>query len=220
MKYKDRIMTFLMAIILIWNLSGSVFQVYGSSAQSGLENAIGVNASVTVQETKEPLKVKDKVTLNIHAENTTEKNEMFRLYFSDIEGNLTEDKNQWGVYFEKAPWQILVQEFQEKEQMDISIKSFQQEETDGILTQYRKAETEEGIHYAELELPTGTYTDFALTVTSERAGSIAVIPVFGKENFVYGNAAVICWKEVEQNTNQEEIQDKVQDEIHIVPTIS
>ena len=117
MKYKNRIMTFLMAIILIWNLSGSVFQVYGSSAQSGLENAIGVNASVTVQETKEPLK--DKVTLNIHAENTTEKNEMFRLYFSDIEGNLTEDKNQWGVYLEKAPWQILVQEFQEKEQIVI-----------------------------------------------------------------------------------------------------
>lgn len=73
MKYKNKILTFLITMILMWKLSGSVFLAYGSAAQSGLENAIGVDASVTVQETKEPLNVKDKVTLNIHAENTTEK---------------------------------------------------------------------------------------------------------------------------------------------------
>ena len=219
MKYKNKILTFLITMILMWKLSGSVFLTYGSAAQSGLENAIGVDASVTVQETKEPLNVKDKVTLNIHAENTTEKKEVLRLYFSEIEGNLTEDKNQWGIYLDKAAQQIIVHDFQEKGEIDISVKSFRQEETDGILKQYRNDETEEGIYYAELELPTGTYTDFSLTVTSKMAGSIAVIPVFGKESFIYGNAAVICWEEIEQSTNQEETQDKVQDETNLVPEI-
>ena len=219
MKYKNKILTFLITMILMWKLSGSVFLAYGSAAQSGLENAIGVDASVTVQETKEPLNVKDKVTLNIHAENTTEKKEVLRLYFSEIEGNLTEDKNQWGIYLDKVAQQIIVHDFQEKGEIDISVKSFRQEETDGILKQYRNDETEEGIYYAELELPTGTYTDFSLTVTSKMAGSIAVIPVFGKESFIYGNAAVICWEEIEQSTNQEETQDKVQDETNLVPEI-
>ena len=34
MKYKNRILTFLIAVVLIWNLSGSVLSVYGSDVQS------------------------------------------------------------------------------------------------------------------------------------------------------------------------------------------
>ena len=47
MKYKNRILTFLIAMVLIWNLSGSVLSVYGSDVQSMQEEITAFDASVT-----------------------------------------------------------------------------------------------------------------------------------------------------------------------------
>ena len=60
MKYKNRILTFLIAMVLIWNLSGSVLSVYGSDVQSMQEEITAFDASVTVQDTGEPLRTGDK----------------------------------------------------------------------------------------------------------------------------------------------------------------
>ena len=62
MKSKKKFLTFWIVVILIWNLSDSVLQVYGSASQSYLEqeDIRGFEASVKVQDKKEALKAKDK----------------------------------------------------------------------------------------------------------------------------------------------------------------
>ena len=219
MKYKKKILTFLSVLIvtiLMWNLSDSVLQVYGGAIQSGQdqEEVSGFHAYVTVQDTGEVLKEKDKVVLNVHAENKTENNEAFRLYFCETKENLMENKEQCGVYLGKISHHIGIEEFRENAQREVLIKSFNQESSGGILKEHKVLETKGGGHYAELELPSGTYTEFSLTVTSEKTARIAVIPVFGKENFVYGEAATIHWEEVDMDTNQEE-----SESIKVVPEV-
>lgn len=212
MKSKKKFLTFWIVVILIWNLSDSVLQVYGSASQSYLEqeDIRGFEASVKVQDKKEALKAKDKVVLNIHAENKTEKNEFLRLNFCETEENLPENKKQWGGYLKNGSHQIRIEEFQESNHWEVPVKSLKQGESGGELKEYKESEAEEGGYYAELELPAGTYTDFSLTITSEKAARIAVIPTFGKENFVYGEAAAICWKEIDMDANREETQGEVQ----------
>ena len=85
---------------------------------------------------------------------------------------------------------------------DISVKSFQQEETDGVLKQYRNDETEEGIHYAELDVYKRQPRNFgrrgATEMWPQRKGSsncLAKTQVYAKpKGEVYGLTPARCWK--------------------------
>ena len=217
MKYKNRILTFLIAMVLIWNLSGSVLSVYGSDVQSMQEEITAFDASVTVQDTGEPLRTGDKVVLNVHAENKTENNEILRLYFCEVEGDFNNNTEQWGTYLERPSKRIDILEFKESNEWLISFKDSNQQNIEGVLKQCKETETHGGVRYTELELPAGTYTEFSLTVVSENTARIAVIPVFEREKSIYGEPAVIYWEEI---IEKEEIQgEKESESIKVVPEL-
>lgn len=156
---------------------------------SSVEQTLG--ASVTAE--KAEVKTGKTSKLSVKAKNTSEKDATFKLYFSEVEGDLSSDKGVWLSYLRQPATNVSVDGFDKNDTKKVKI-TVDGKETEATLRIMKVVEDGKIVsRYMVMDLPAKATAEFDVSVLSNGAEKVTFIPVIKQDGTNFGDAATVSW---------------------------
>ena len=141
---------------------------------------------------KDELSVGDTAKLHVKAENKSADTASLKLYFSDTDTQLTEDKTG---YLTKPAMSMSIKGLNKECMLSVPVKTQDEKTIDTSLKFLKEVKNDVVLsRYAVVELPAGASTEFDITIANTSEGSVSVIPVMEQKSVSFGDAATLTWK--------------------------
>lgn len=149
-------------------------------------------SSVENKDKKDELSVGDTAKLHVKAENKSADTASLKLYFSDTDTQLTEDKTG---YLTKPAMSMSIKGLNKECMLSVPVKTQDDKAIDTSLKFLKEVKNDVVLsRYAVVELPAGASTEFDITIANTNASSVSVIPVMEQKSVSFGDAATLTWK--------------------------
>ena len=140
----------------------------------------------------------DSIPVHVTAENPTDADADFRLYFWDYGETLPEDKAEWSKVLTDACKDVKIAELQDTDKYAVDLK--QGEDTVQSKASFASEKDDKDqltAAYLSIEIPAEASLDTVFHISSDTAETVTIVPVFDaeSENAFYGDTAVAQWKE-------------------------
>lgn len=140
----------------------------------------------------------DSIPVHVTAENPTDADADFRLYFWDYGETLPEDKSEWSKVLTDACKDVKIAELQDTDKYAVDLK--QGEDTVQSKASFASEKDDKDqltAAYLSIEIPAEASLDTVFHISSDTAETVTIVPVFDaeSENAFYGDTAVAQWKE-------------------------
>lgn len=141
---------------------------------------------------KDKLSVGDTAKLHVKAENKSADIASLKLYFSDTDTQLTEDKTG---YLTKPAMSMSIKGLNKECMLSVPVKTQDDKTIDTSLKFLKEVKNDVVVsRYAVVELPAGASTEFDITIANTNASSVSIIPVMEQKSVSFGDAATLTWK--------------------------
>ena len=186
---------------------------------SSVEQMLG--ASVTAE--KAEVKTGKTSKLSVKVKNTSEKDATFKLYFSEVEGDLSSDKGEWLSYLRQPATNVSVDGFDKNDTKKVKI-TVDGKETEATLRIMKDVEDGKIVsRYMVMDLPAKATAEFDVSVLSNGAEKATFIPVIKQDGTNFGDAATVSWtgskKKAVSVFDTDEIQGKEQEKNNVDETV-
>lgn len=181
-------------------------------------------ASVSKNNEKNTLNIGTESVLSVQAENKSDKTAIFKVYFTNVDGELSDDKSTWNEYLTQPALNMQVKDLSDDYTLSVDIVDNDGNISESSLAFLKEVKDDEIIsRYAKLALPAGTKTAFDMTIWSDKNSTVTVIPVMEQDEAVYGDDASVTWEKqltffekfVNFFTSKKEEADTASDDIQI-----
>ena len=152
-------------------------------------------ASVSKNSEKNTLNTGMESVISVQAENKSNKTAIFKVYFTDVNGDLSDDKSTWAEYLTQPALNMQVKDLSDECTLPVHITDEDGNVSEVPLEFLKEVKDDEIVsRYAKLELPAGANTEFDITIWSDKNSTVTLIPVMEQDEAVYGDNASITWK--------------------------
>lgn len=160
-----------------------------------IESKGSLAASVSKNDEKNTLNTGTETVLTVKAENNTEKSAVFKVYFTNVTEELSEDKSEWEAYLTQPALNMQAKGLDDECKLAVKIKDADGKEQDASLAFLKEVKDDVIVsRYAMMELPAGASTEFDMTIWSDANSTVTVIPVMEQQEAVYGEDESVTWE--------------------------
>lgn len=164
------------------------------TADVQIEDALA--ASATYQSEKKELNTGDVAKVHVKAENKSEQAATLKLYFCNTDEKLAENKTEWSGYLQNPALEMSIKDLKKDCTLEVPVVDKDKNETKSSLKFLKEIKDNKVLsRYAVVTLPAGASTEFDVSVTDNKAGTVSVIPVMEQTGTEFGDAATLTWSE-------------------------
>ena len=170
-------------------------EIESDTADDITESKVLLDASVSKNDKKNILNTGVSSVLTVKAENNSDKTAVFKVYFTNLNDDLSEDKSEWSEYLTQPALYMQVKGLDDDCNLSVNVLDVDGNTTETTLSFLKEVKDDEIVsRYARMELPASTSTEFDLTVYSDKNSTVTLIPVMEQNEAVYGEDTSVTWK--------------------------